>query len=144
MKKPSCKITRPCDNCGVSVTRVRSQMRDNVFCGLKCSRAWLSGRMSKMNIELNPDRMIPETRFKLSEKRRDTGAGKTYTKRFSRHEHRIVAEIKLGRKLKPGEVVHHIDEDKRNNHPDNLIVFENQAAHAKHHMELRKAKPAQK
>ena len=34
--------------------------------------------------------------------------------------HRYVMECKLGRKLKSNEIVHHIDEDKLNNEPDNL------------------------
>jgi hypothetical protein len=48
-------------------------------------------------------------------------------------EHRLVVEQKLSRKLKKGEVVHHIDGDRSNNHPDNLIVFESQSAHLKQH-----------
>jgi HNH endonuclease len=32
----------------------------------------------------------------------------------------IVLEQKLGRKLLPGEIAHHIDEDRANDHPDNL------------------------
>lgn len=36
--------------------------------------------------------------------------------------HRLIMEYKLGRKLKPEEIVHHIDEDKQNNHPDNLTL----------------------
>ena len=47
--------------------------------------------------------------------------------------HRAAAEIKLGRKLKTGEVVHHIDRDKTNNSTGNLWVFKNQAAHDKAH-----------
>ena len=38
------------------------------------------------------------------------------------YEHRVLAERKLGRRLLPGEVVHHRDHNKRNNHPDNLEV----------------------
>ena len=49
-------------------------------------------------------------------------------------EHRYVAEIKLGRLLKQEEVVHHIDEDKFNNSPDNLIVFKTNADHSAFHM----------
>jgi len=43
--------------------------------------------------------------------------------------HKWIAERKLGRRLKRGEVVHHIDRDKLNNHPLNLWVFPNQYAH---------------
>jgi hypothetical protein len=38
------------------------------------------------------------------------------------YEHRIVAEQKIGRRLLPGEQVHHIDGNKQNNWPDNLLV----------------------
>ena len=51
-----------------------------------------------------------------------------------RREHRVVAEQKLGRPLEKGEVVHHIDGDKLNNHPDNLEVLTN-SQHTKHHWE---------
>ncbi|TXH58321.1 MAG: hypothetical protein E6Q97_02430 [Desulfurellales bacterium] len=37
-----------------------------------------------------------------------------------RREHILVMETKLGRALLPGEEVHHKDEDKQNNAPDNL------------------------
>lgn len=46
--------------------------------------------------------------------------------------HRTVMEQKLGRKLKPGELVHHKDENKLNNDPDNLELT-NRSKHAKEH-----------
>ena len=46
--------------------------------------------------------------------------------------HREVMEQKLGRELKPGELVHHKDENKRNNDPDNLELT-NRSFHAKKH-----------
>jgi hypothetical protein len=45
------------------------------------------------------------------------------------YEHRAVAEQKLGRKLGPGEVVHHNDGNKSNNQPDNIFIFSSQRAH---------------
>ena len=47
--------------------------------------------------------------------------------------HRHMAEIKLGRPLRPGKVVHHIDRNKQNNTPSNLHVFANQHAHWEAH-----------
>ena len=44
-------------------------------------------------------------------------------------EHRLVMEKKLGRYLLPGEVVHHKDDDRANNDPDNLEVFSSNAEH---------------
>lgn len=48
-------------------------------------------------------------------------------------EHRLVAEEKLGRYLKPEETVHHLDENRTNNNPDNLIVFRTTADHTRFH-----------
>ena len=49
------------------------------------------------------------------------------------YQHRAVAELKLGRKLKPGEVVHHKNDDPRDNHPDNVRVFASQSLHMRYH-----------
>jgi hypothetical protein len=43
----------------------------------------------------------------------------------------------LGRALSPEEVVHHIDEDKSNNDPDNLLLLPNNKAHLDLHARLR-------
>ena len=45
------------------------------------------------------------------------------------YRYRLVAEEKLGRFLRPDEIVHHIDGDESNDHPDNLLVT-TQAEHA--------------
>jgi len=58
----------------------------------------------------------------------------TYRKYHGQHEHRVVAEQKIGRPILPGEHVHHIDGNKHNNHPDNLVVMtasEHHKLHAK-------------
>jgi hypothetical protein len=47
--------------------------------------------------------------------------------------HRWVVEKKLGRKLRAGEVVHHINRNKRDNSHDNLQVFASQEEHDAQH-----------
>ena len=49
------------------------------------------------------------------------------------YEHRLVAEEMIGRHLLPGEEVHHRDENKQNNHPDNLYVAPSRLHHQLHH-----------
>lgn len=89
--------------------------------------------MKTLNEELNPNRMTPQTKSKIRTARLGTGTGESYEKFYGVHLHRLVAESMLGRPLAGGEVVHHIDGDKRNNSPDNLMVFPSQAEHAAWH-----------
>ena len=50
------------------------------------------------------------------------------------YKHREVAASLLGRELIPGEEVHHIDEDKRNNNSENLMVFKSREDHIRFHV----------
>lgn len=56
----------------------------------------------------------------------------------SKLEHRKVMEEYLGRELSPDEVVHHINEDISDNRIENLQLFENNSAHIRHHMALKR------
>lgn len=51
--------------------------------------------------------------------------------------HTIVAEEKIGRRLQQGECTHHIDGDKKNNVPSNLMVFKTSGDHTNYHCALR-------
>lgn len=55
--------------------------------------------------------------------------GKEYKHKGSEREHRVIAEEVLGRPLPPGAVVHHIDGDRLNNAPDNLLICSDNAHH---------------
>ena len=49
------------------------------------------------------------------------------------YEHRVVMAEKLGRPLKDGEAVHHINGIRDDNRPENLEVFESHSAHMVEH-----------
>lgn len=49
------------------------------------------------------------------------------------YDHVLEAEKMLGRRLTDEEVVHHIDRNRSNNRPDNLMVFDCGKSHAFYH-----------
>ena len=145
------KEERFCDMCGKSIFRYPSQFKKYNFCSRKCLANFtssetnpdrykelkdytnISKNMSRINAILNPTRMTPEVRRRVRLGRLGQRKTRCYTKTYGRHTHRVVAEKMLGRALRPGEVVHHIDENKLNNRPENLMVFSSQAEHAAWH-----------
>lgn len=117
--------TRTCAHCGDAFPVVK-KFPDARFCSRKCGLA----------ATLPPDhnaRVSRESAKRRGDKQRGRGAGKSYPKLYGRHAHRVVAEEKIGRPLRPGEIVHHVDENKQNYAPDNLDVLPSQSEHARRH-----------
>lgn len=142
-----------CDWCGKEFERLECQMKGKkmAFCSRQCLADYRSkehnpdGRpitrhphLSEYNKEHNKERMTLEVRTKLRNSRLGSGEQKGYGKYYSRKEHRVVAEQMLGRPLKPEEVVHHINGNKRDNRPENLFIFPSQSAHTRWHARLKR------
>ena len=66
----------------------------------------------------------------------------TRGKNKDRGLHTTNMELIIERRLRPHEVVHHIDEDRANNHPDNLALM-TRAGHARHHRMIERLKKCQ-
>ncbi len=106
-----------CLACGkVFYPRKASRQERQVTCSYMCRQKYIS----TSTIEQRADML------------RGRGEGKTYSKRYGRHEHRIVMEQILGRPLGTYEVVHHKDGNKKNNSPENLELMD-QSLHASLH-----------
>lgn len=138
------KIKVLCDWCGKALYRYPCQLGKHAFCSSSCRSKFLSKKtnptgyirhkhLEEYNKLHNKERMTIEVREKLRWKRFGKGANKSYPKLYGRHVHRMLAERMLGRKLEPGEVVHHIDGDRTNYSFENLYVCRNQQEHIEIH-----------
>ena len=133
---------------GVAQSTIRARLKE---CGLLRSRADAiriardQGRLGSGN-RGKQRAFTAEWRSRLSESKRraadKTAAGISAKKNGyvqitrgpnkGRGLHVVLKEAELGRRLLPGEVVHHDDENKHNNTPSNLVLM-TRAEHARHH-----------
>lgn len=89
-------------------------------CGELTAYRFISGHKTRL---LTPEEQSRRASFQTGDAFRGTGTRDSYVKRKGRHEHRLVMENILGRRLTSDEIVHHKDHDKKNNHPDNLQLM---------------------
>lgn len=114
-----------CVNCGVVFVRPYKK-RNQKNCSKACAtqRTW--------NTKTVYQEAAKATAPARGDKLRYSGEGRSYVKLNGRHMHRVIAEQKIGRPLRRGEIVHHIDGNARNNDPDNLVIL-TQGAHMREH-----------
>ena len=134
-----------CDNCGKTYDSNQCGKYHH-FCCIECRRK--AGKLVASSFDENTRRKAGERITKINktvlnkgvyrEKQRaaliknNAAKSDTYLKHYGRHVHRIIAEQMLGRKLNSNEVVHHIDGNKHNNEPNNLMVL-TRSEHVKIH-----------
>lgn len=115
-------IAEIADRYGVSVQPIKRIMKEN---GIE--RRAAVPRPGKMSGPNNPA-------WKGGRRIRTDGYVIVWTPNGPQLEHRVVMEEELGRKLSPDEIVHHIDGDRSNNTPSNLVVM-TQSEHIQEHIE---------
>lgn len=118
-------LSRHCVICG-EIFEVQKNRPNHRFCSLKCYGESLKGTSPLTDRPAQyTDRRRGYVYIKVPEHPNATKAGYVA-------EHRLVAEKKIGRYLRPDEIVHHINGDGSDNSPDNLEVM-TQAEHARIH-----------
>ena len=121
-----------CLYCGNEFETYKSPSRETPkYCSLKCIGLTQTG---KNNPAYNNGRYLDSNGYVVvfMPNHPNSGVKKTVL------EHRIIMECKIGRYLTEKEVVHHKDEIKSNNDPDNLMLFKNQSEHIKYHNKIKK------
>jgi hypothetical protein len=129
---PTPNYTGICEYCGTEFKTYRSPSNMKLtprFCSLQCLGKSQKG---ENNPAYNGGKYICNgyyVLFKPDHPYRDT--------KNMILEHRFVMECKIGRYLTSKEVVHHKDENKLNNDPENLQLFPNNSEHLKFHAKLK-------
>lgn len=139
------KLTFKCKQCGCGFMLYQSQVRkkgDGGFCSQECLSEYrrhgsklfcfTCGKEFYRRFGEQGETKKPFCSIKCYQSWR-SGKRTCYKKIGAKHEHRIIAESMLRRPLKRGEIVHHINGDKKDNRIKNLMVLPSQADHAAIH-----------
>lgn len=116
--KAKAKVSLQCHVCGTEYLVQPYRVPRSKCCSRQCLQTYAAGFSAV-----------------IQKARRGTGTKHRYVKFNGRHEHRVMAEVKLGRPLMRGEIVHHKDDNGKNNHPDNLDII-TQSKHIKLHLPM--------
>lgn len=107
-------IKRQCKNC---LTQFIIKHKEAIYCSRICN-----------GLDKRNPFIIKKGYKRILKPEHHRADGKGYVR-----EHIVIAEKKYARKLKAGEEVHHIDFDKMNNSPENLILCKNHSEHMAYH-----------
>lgn len=111
-----------------------TRRRNNICacgCGESCRKKFVSGHATRL---FSNEEQARRASFNTGGSQRDPPGATSYRKWHGRHEHRVVMEEHLGRKLTFDDVVHHKNGNKRDNRIENLEVM-TRAEHMNEHRE---------
>jgi hypothetical protein len=133
-------VTLTCVKCGKTFQRTlwHAQHAVNHYCSRKC--AWMKWEGKRLPPEMVHSMIINHAHLKGENSPVWQGGRYVDSKGYVRirvgdeyiHEHRLVMEKHLGRKLTTDEVVHHINGNRQDNRLENLELT-NLSDHAKTH-----------
>lgn len=104
-----------CKQCGKKYTVIPSRLLKTKFCSRSC-RSIYTGFLRSQRAK---PRLSTQGYFFVKNATHHRANKQGYAKVAD-----IVLEDKIGRKLKPNEVAHHIDINKQNDSPDNLLLVD--------------------
>jgi hypothetical protein len=141
-------LTCKCNYCGKEFQRAVSKaISKNQYCCRRCQ--WDSYKlriMSDKRKKINSESKLGEKNYRWNGGKRITGGGyiavykpehPNCNKSKGVYEHRLIMEKFLGRYLLRAEIVRHKNKNKQDNRVENLVLFENNKEHLKHHKTLR-------
>lgn len=111
--------------------------RENARCKYCNEKVGRGGAKGMCNKHYQMDRLHKDPLFR--DNRKGLPGSRGYIRgRYGKPIHRTIVEDSIGRELNEGEVVHHINLIKTDNHIKNLYVCESSSEHTKIHVQLEK------
>lgn len=135
------KIKIKCSNCGTEFVKWKCEITLTNFCKQSCYFSYIkSGKHSTIgqSAEKHPNWQGGRTYINADGYRMVWAFNYPGSHQNVIAEHILVIEKKLGRLLKLGEEVHHINHIRTDNRPENLVIFSSHSEHLRNAKHIRK------